>query len=134
MAERIFNDVPVMIPGLRFIDPELIGEDLWKEPVPVYYFGKENPTPYTLYCHEIKYFMTDSKKALREELERYGLEMPDLSEFRPNPALAHSVRLKMTELDVCWSLAKKAGPRLINYYTEEKGALIYSFDTDEGKK
>lgn len=134
MSEHIFNDVPVMIPGFRFMDPELIGDEPWKELVPVYYLGKEEPMPYTLFCHEIRYFMTDSVKALKEELERYGLKMPDLSKFRPNPALAHSVRLKMAELDVCWSLAKKAGPRLINYYTEEKGALIYSFDTDEGRK
>ena len=69
--------------------------------------------------------MTDSRKALEEELKRYGLEMPDFVDFQPNPALAHSVRLKMIELGVCWSIAKKAGPRLINYYTEEKGAFYF---------
>ena len=75
--------------------------------------------------------MTDSRKALVEELDRYGLEMPDFADFRPNPALAHSVRLKMIELNVCWSFAKKAGPYLINYYTEEKGAFYFPLKTDE---
>lgn len=134
MAEHIYDDVPVMIPGFRLMDPELIGDEPWKELVPVYYLGNEKPVPYTIYCHEYKYFMTDSLKALEEELARYGLEMPDFSEFRPNPALAHSVRLKMAELDVCWSLGKKAGPRLINYYTEEEGALIFSFESEKSKK
>ena len=134
MSERIFNDVPVMIPGFRFLDPEMVDEEPWKAPVPVYYLGKESPIPYTIFCNEYNYFMTDSRRALEEELEKYGLKMPSFSEFQPNPAFAHSVWLKMTELSVCWSLAKKAGPRLINYYTEEKGALLYSFDTDEGKK
>ena len=134
MSEHIFNDVPVMIPRFQFMDPALIGDEPWKEIVPVYYLGKEEPMPYTICCQEYKYFMTDSRKALEEELERYDIEMPDLSEFRPNPALAHSVRLKMTELDVCWSLAKKAGPIGINYYTEKEGALFFSFESEKSRK
>lgn len=133
MSEHIFNDVPVMIPGFRFMDPELIGDEPWKELVPVYYLGKEEPMPFTLFCHEIRYFMTDSRRALEEELARYGLKMPDFSEFRPSPALAHSVRLKMIELDVCWSLAKKAGPLLINFYTEEKGAYVFTLNSSENR-
>ena len=120
-----------MIPSFRFLDPELLTEEPWKELVPVYYLGKEEPLPYTLFCHEIKYFMTDSRRALAEELERYALEMPDFADFRPNPVLAHSVRLKMIDLGVCWSLAKKAGPILINYYTEEKGAYIFTLNAGE---
>lgn len=133
MAEHIYNDVPVMIPAFRFMDPELLTEEPAKELVPVYYLGKEEPLPYTLCCHEIKYFMTDSHKALAEELDRYGLEMPDFEDFHPNPALAHSVRLKMIELGVCWSLAKKAGPVLINYYTVEKGAYLFTLNEDEDR-
>lgn len=131
MSEHIYNDVPVMIPGLRFMDPELLDEEPWKELVPVYYLGKEKPAPYTIFCQEFKYFMTDSRRALEEELGLYGLKMPDFSEFKPSPALAHSVRLKMIELDVCWSLAKKAGPLLINYYTEEKGAYVFTLNSSE---
>lgn len=134
MAERIFNDVPVMIPRLRFMDPELLDDEPWKELVPVYYLGKEKPAPYTIFCQEFKYFMTDSRRALEEELARYGLKMPDLSEFHPNPGLAHSVRLKMIELDVCWSLVKKAGPVGINYYTEKEGALFFSFESEKSRK
>lgn len=133
MAERIFNDVPVMIPGLRFMDSELLDDEPWKELVPVYYLGKEKPTPYSIFCQEFKYFMTDSRRALEEELDRYGLKMPDFSEFRPNPALAHSVRIKMAELNVCWALAKKAGPKLINYYTEEEGAYFFTLNTKESR-
>ena len=107
MAEHIFNDVPVMIPGIKLLDPEMVDDDEpWKAPVPIYYLGDKKPIPYTIVCEELKYFMTDSKRALKEELGRYGLKMPDFSEFEPNPALAHSVRLKMIELGVCWSIAK----------------------------
>jgi len=131
MAEHIYNDVPVMIPGFRFMDPKMIDDEPWKLPVPVYSMGGKKPAPFTIFCEEYKYFMTDSRKALKEELERYGLEMPEFSKFKPNPALAHSVRLKMIELGVCWSIAKKAGPHLINYYTEEKGAFYFPLKTDE---
>ena len=131
MAEHIFDDVPVMIPGFRFMDPELIGDEPWKELVPIYYLGDKKPIPYTIVCEEVKYFMTDSKKALKEELERYGLKMPSFSEFEPNPALAHSVRLKMIELGVCWSIAKTTRLHLINYYTKEKGAFYFLLKTDE---
>jgi len=131
MAEHIYNDVPVMIPGFRFMDPELISDEPWKELVPVYYLKDKKPIPYTIVCEEFKYFMTDSKKALKEELGRYGLKMPDFSEFEPNPALAHSVRLKMIELGVCWSIAKSTRLHLINYYTKEKGAFYFPLKTDE---
>lgn len=124
MAEHIFNDVPVMIPGIKLLDPEMVDDEPWKAPVPIYYLGDKKPIPYTIVCEELKYFMTDSKKALKEELGRYGLKMPDFSEFEPNPALAHSVRLKMLELGVCWSAPKGSDSLIINYYTEEKGAFI----------
>ena len=131
MAEHIYNDVPVMIPSFRFLNPELLTEEPWKEPFPVYDMGKKELLLFTICCNEMKYFMTDSRKALVEELDRYGLEMPDFSDFEPNPNLAHSVRLKMIELGACWSLAKKAGPQVINYYTEEKGAFIFSLKSDD---
>ena len=131
MAEHIYNDVPVMIPDFRLMDPGSIGDEPWKEFVPVYYLGNKKPIPYTIVCEEVKYFMTDSKKALKEELERYGLKMPSFSEFEPNPALAHSVRLKMIELGVCWSIAKTTSLHLINYYTKEKGAFYFSLKADE---
>ena len=131
MAEHIFNDVPVMIPGIKLLDPEMVDDEPWKAPVPIYYLGDKKPIPYTIVCEELKYFMTDSRKALKEELERYGLKMPSFSEFHPNPALAHSVRLKMIELGVCWSIPKKACPVGINYYTKEKGAFYFSLETDE---
>ena len=131
MAEHIYNDVPVMIPGIKFLEPEIVDDEPWKASVPVYFFGKDEPMPYTIFCDEYKYFMTDSRKALKEELERYGLKMPSFSEFHPNPALAHSVRLKMIELGVCWPIPKKACPVGINYYTKEKGAFYFSLETDE---
>ena len=131
MAENIYNDVPVMIPGIRFLEPEMVDDEPWKASVPVYFFGKAEQMPYTIFCDEYKYFMTDSRKALKEELERYGLKMPSFSEFHPNPALAHSVRLKMIELGVCWSIPKKAGPVGINYYTKEKWAYFFSLKSDE---
>jgi len=131
MSEHIYNDVPVMIPFFRFMDSEMIDEEPCKAPVPIYYLGDKKPIPYTIWCDEYKYFMTDSRKAIKEELERYGLKMPNFSEFRPNPRLAHSVRHKMIELGVCWSIAKKAGPVGINYYTKEKGAFYFSLKSDE---
>lgn len=131
MAEHIYNDVPVMIPGIKLLDPEMVDDEPWKAPVPIYYLGDKKPIPYTIVCEELKYFMTDSKKALKEELGRYGLKMPDFSDFEPNPALAHSVRLKMIELGVCWSIAKSTRVHLINYYTKEKGAFYFPLKTEE---
>ena len=133
MAEHIYNDVSLMIPRLQFINPEMIDDEPWKFPVPIYYFGKNEPIPYTICCEEYKYFMTDSHKALEEELDRYGFVMPDFSKFHPNPALAHNVRLKMIELSVCWSIAKKAGPVGINYYTKEKGAFFFPLNPSENR-
>ena len=131
MAEHIFNDISVMIPRFQFMKPEVIDNEPWKLPVPVYFLGRNDPIPYTICCEEYNYYMTDSKRALEEELERYGFEMPDFSEFHPNPALAHNVRLKMIELDVCWSIAKKAGPIGINYYSKEKGAFFFPLKAKE---
>ena len=131
MSEHIFNDVSVMIPRIQFLDSEVVDDEPWKAPVPVYCLGKKNPILYTIFCDEYNYYMTDSRKALKEELERYGLKMPSFSEFKPNPALAHSVRLKMIELGVCWSIAKKAGPVGINYYTKEKGAVFFPLKEKE---
>ncbi|MBR4158788.1 MAG: hypothetical protein IKT97_01860 [Spirochaetia bacterium] len=124
MAEHIYNDVPVMIPEIKFLDPEMIDDEPWKMPFPVYSFETKPPFFFTMPCRELKYFMTDSRKALVEEMKKYNVKVPPLSNFRPNPALAHSVRLKMLELGVCWSAPKGSDSLIINYYTEEKGAFI----------
>lgn len=131
MAELVYRDVPVMIPEIKFLDPEMLDDEPWKLPFPVYCVETKPPFFFTLPCRELKYYMTDSRKALAEEMKKYNVKVPPLSKFHPNPALAHSVRLKMIELGVCWSIPKKTGPVGINYYTKEKGAFYFSLKTEE---
>lgn len=64
------------------------------------------------------YFMTDDYDALRTELASYNCLAPYSGELWENPALAQSVRNKMTELGVCWSVTRG----ILNYYTPDEGA------------
>ncbi len=67
-----------------------------------------------------KYFMTDDYDALRAELAKYGCRAPDIGNLWENPALAQSVRNKMTEIGACWSITVSNGSGILNYYTTDE--------------
>lgn len=61
-----------------------------------------------------RYYMTDSMKLLSAELEKLGCRPPKRDEWHTNPNLAQSVREKMLELGVRYSICEEAG--ILNYY------------------
>ena len=74
------------------------------------------------------YFMTDDYDALKAELASYTCRAPKAGELWENPALAQSVRNKMKELSVCWSITSG----IMNYYTPDEGAYsVYLKDLEK---
>ena len=63
------------------------------------------------------YFMTDDYDALRTELASHNCRAPASSDLWGNPVLAQSVRDKMQELGVRWSITVSSGRGILNYYT-----------------
>lgn len=71
------------------------------------------------------YFMTDDYEALKVELASFGCRAPSAGDLWSNPQLAQSIRNKMYENGVCWSVTSG----ILNYYTPDEGAYsIYLND------
>lgn len=76
-----------------------------------------------------KYFMTDDYDALRTELASYNCRAPSSSDLWENPVLAQSVRDKMQELGVRWSITVSNNSGILNYYTpNEQPRIVYLKD------
>ena len=122
------DNVEIFVPSLRGLSIEelaLIENDemeLHKFEVPIY-DDYENKL-YTIECKKHVYFMTDNIQELAKGLSRYNLPLPSMEDFRPNPALCHSVRLKMTELRARFSVCESNGSIIINYYSKKGGAFF----------
>ena len=84
-----------------------------------------NGTTYT-------YFMTDDYDSLQKELAKHNCRAPAAGDLRSNSALAQSVRDKMKELSVCWSVTTSDGNGILNYYTPSEGAyFVYLKDLQQ---
>ncbi len=120
-SPKTYHNVLVTIPEFSFLPQNILDGEPWKLPVPVCSLGENF---FTILCKEYAYFMTDDAEALAAELKKYQLSAPPAKKYTPNPSLAHTVRLKMLELGVKWSVTVLEKSIIVNYYTEEDGAFI----------
>ena len=117
----IEHNVCVLVPHTKTLSLKDINKEPWRMETPIYSIGN---SLVSIYCEKTSYFMTDEVDALEDELKKYNLPLPSIKQFRPNPALNHSTRLKMLELGAVWSVTKYYGTVIINLYTKKSGAFI----------
>lgn len=115
------GNVEVLVPFIQDVVFEEIGAEPWKLETPIY--AIENKL-ITIRCEKVNYFMTDDTNELSKELLKYKLVPPAAENYRPNPGLNHSTRLKMLEIGAKWSVIKFNEKIIVNYYTKEDGAFI----------
>ena len=70
-----------------------------------------------------RYYMTDDMRLLSAELEKHGYLPPPQAAWWRNPHLAQSVRDRMSELRVCYSLCLEAG--VLNYFAAGSPLIIH---------